>query len=83
MERDGITDTLQDVGVVVLANACGPCIGQVRFIYFLKTWPTSCHSGNEKIQKTKKMVSGPHIINIHIRNHVGGFIPAILTSFNR
>ncbi|KAI9572778.1 aconitate hydratase [Boletus coccyginus] len=28
MERDGITDTLQDVGVVVLANACGPCIGQ-------------------------------------------------------
>lgn len=29
MERDGITRTLQDVGVVVLANACGPCIGQV------------------------------------------------------
>lgn len=29
MERDGITDTLQNVGVVVLANACGPCIGQV------------------------------------------------------
>ncbi|KAG6381362.1 aconitate hydratase [Boletus reticuloceps] len=28
MERDGITSTLQDVGVVVLANACGPCIGQ-------------------------------------------------------
>ncbi|KIK98812.1 hypothetical protein PAXRUDRAFT_823480 [Paxillus rubicundulus Ve08.2h10] len=28
MERDGITGTLQDVGAVVLANACGPCIGQ-------------------------------------------------------
>ncbi|KAG9314543.1 aconitase family-domain-containing protein [Chiua virens] len=28
MERDGITNNLQDVGVVVLANACGPCIGQ-------------------------------------------------------
>ncbi|KAG8219978.1 aconitate hydratase [Butyriboletus roseoflavus] len=28
MERDGITNTLQGVGVVVLANACGPCIGQ-------------------------------------------------------
>ncbi|KIJ21565.1 aconitate hydratase [Paxillus involutus ATCC 200175] len=28
MERDGITSTLQDVGAVVLANACGPCIGQ-------------------------------------------------------
>lgn len=32
MERDGITDTLQDVGGVVLANACGPCIGQVCFL---------------------------------------------------
>lgn len=30
MERDGITQVLEDVGGVVLANACGPCIGQVR-----------------------------------------------------
>lgn len=28
MERDGITSTLEDIGAVVLANACGPCIGQ-------------------------------------------------------
>ncbi|KAK7694481.1 hypothetical protein QCA50_001667 [Cerrena zonata] len=28
MERDHVTDVLQDVGAVVLANACGPCIGQ-------------------------------------------------------
>ncbi|CEI87639.1 Putative Aco1p [Rhizopus microsporus] len=28
IERDGIMDTLTDVGGVVLANACGPCIGQ-------------------------------------------------------
>ncbi|CAL1696169.1 unnamed protein product [Somion occarium] len=28
MERDQVTDALQDVGAVVLANACGPCIGQ-------------------------------------------------------
>ncbi|KIJ68224.1 hypothetical protein HYDPIDRAFT_106376 [Hydnomerulius pinastri MD-312] len=28
MERDGVTGSLQDVGAVVLANACGPCIGQ-------------------------------------------------------
>ena len=28
MERDQVTDVLQDVGAVVLANACGPCIGQ-------------------------------------------------------
>ena len=29
MERDDVTSTLQDVGALVLANACGPCIGQV------------------------------------------------------
>ncbi|KAI0286820.1 aconitate hydratase [Russula aff. rugulosa BPL654] len=28
MERDKITGVLEDVGAVVLANACGPCIGQ-------------------------------------------------------
>ncbi|KAJ3736998.1 aconitate hydratase [Lentinula guzmanii] len=28
MERDNVTSTLEDVGAVVLANACGPCIGQ-------------------------------------------------------
>jgi aconitase A len=33
MERDEVTPTLEDVGAVVLANACGPCIGQVRLIY--------------------------------------------------
>ena len=27
-ERDGILDTFEDMGAVVLANACGPCIGQ-------------------------------------------------------
>ncbi|KAG6861218.1 hypothetical protein C0995_002567 [Termitomyces sp. Mi166 len=28
MERDNVTATLEGVGAVVLANACGPCIGQ-------------------------------------------------------
>ncbi|OCH96568.1 aconitate hydratase [Obba rivulosa] len=28
MERDRVTEVLQDVGATVLANACGPCIGQ-------------------------------------------------------
>lgn len=28
LERDGILDAIADAGVTVLANACGPCIGQ-------------------------------------------------------
>ena len=28
MERDSITKSLEEVGATVLANACGPCIGQ-------------------------------------------------------
>lgn len=28
MERDGIIDTFNEAGATVLANACGPCIGQ-------------------------------------------------------
>ena len=28
IERDGFLDDLQSIGAVVLANACGPCIGQ-------------------------------------------------------
>lgn len=28
IERDGMAETLRDIGGVVLANACGPCIGQ-------------------------------------------------------
>jgi aconitate hydratase len=28
IQRDGLLDTLEELGGVVLANACGPCIGQ-------------------------------------------------------
>ncbi|KRZ92593.1 putative aconitate hydratase, mitochondrial [Trichinella sp. T8] len=28
MERDGLTETFRKIGATVLANACGPCIGQ-------------------------------------------------------
>lgn len=30
VERDGLQEALEGVGATVLANACGPCIGQVR-----------------------------------------------------
>ena len=28
IERDGLADTMRQFGGIVLANACGPCIGQ-------------------------------------------------------
>ncbi len=28
IERDGQMDSLKEIGATVLANACGPCIGQ-------------------------------------------------------
>ncbi|KAI0036659.1 aconitate hydratase [Vararia minispora EC-137] len=38
MQRDGLTTALEDVGALVLANACGPCIGQ---------WKRDDHKENE------------------------------------
>ncbi|EJT98869.1 aconitate hydratase [Dacryopinax primogenitus] len=38
IERDGVTESLEDVGALVLANACGPCIGQ---------WKREEHKGEE------------------------------------
>lgn len=34
IERDGIIDTLETIGGKVLANACGPCIGQWKRVDF-------------------------------------------------
>lgn len=31
-DRDGITKTFEDIGAVIMANACGPCIGQWKRI---------------------------------------------------
>ena len=28
IERDGLAETMREFGGIVLANACGPCIGQ-------------------------------------------------------
>jgi homoaconitase/3-isopropylmalate dehydratase large subunit len=32
MERDGLIESFEAAGAVVLANACGPCIGQVLYL---------------------------------------------------
>ena len=52
VERDGILDDFSKIGGTVLANACGPCIGQ---------WDRDGADKNEKIQLS------PHLIAI-LRN---------------
>jgi hypothetical protein len=69
MERDNITEVLEDVGAVVLANACGPCIGQVRLDSFDRVLVHKLSgSGNARIQKKEQMVSvicAPRIVFLH------------------
>ena len=58
MERDKITEVLEDVGAVVLANACGPCIGQVRLDPLDRALVQKLSdSGNVRTQKKVQMVS--------------------------
>ena len=33
IERDGFVELFENIGAQVLANACGPCIGQVCFLF--------------------------------------------------
>jgi hypothetical protein len=83
MERDKITGVLEDVGAVVLANACGPCIGQVHCSLLDKV----CHNiyilvpavetrGHKRGHKWWAMFCFLKYM------HVDSF-KAILTSFNR
>jgi homoaconitase/3-isopropylmalate dehydratase large subunit len=59
IERDRITEDLTDVGAVVLANACGPCIGQVSGGSLTPSASFSCvfSSGNATKRRAKRMVS--------------------------
>ena len=42
IERDGMLDTFTKVGGTVLANACGPCIGQWKRTEVKKGKPKRC-----------------------------------------
>jgi len=61
IERDNVTSVLEDVGAVVLANACGPCIGQVREGVCLSVSSHSLRyyftSGSERKSRVRQMAS--------------------------
>lgn len=55
MERDQVTSTLEDIGAVVLANACGPCIGQVSY---MKCWAYPCLTVSQWKREVKEEENG-------------------------
>ncbi|KAF8323294.1 aconitate hydratase [Clavulina sp. PMI_390] len=69
IERDGLTETLEDVGAVVLANACGPCIGQWKRDEkqgeenaILTSFNRNFKSRNDGNSKTMNFLASPEIV---------------------
>ncbi|KAG8856928.1 aconitate hydratase [Tulasnella sp. 330] len=69
IERDGLTEALEDVGAVVLANACGPCIGQWKREDFkgeenaiLTSFNRNFKARNDANSKTMNFLSSPEIV---------------------
>ncbi|KAF7319966.1 PH domain-containing protein [Mycena kentingensis (nom. inval.)] len=69
MERDNVTSTLEDVGALVLANACGPCIGQWKRSdqpseenAILTSFNRNFKSRNDGNAKTMNFLASPTIV---------------------
>lgn len=70
IERDGFIDTFQSVGGVVLANACGPCIGQwARHIddpnrknTIITSFNRNFAKRNDGLASTHAFVASPEIV---------------------
>lgn len=71
IERDGLIDTLEGIGALVFANACGPCIGQWARYSDPKNAPKNSivHSFNRNFAKradgspnTHAFVASPEIV---------------------
>ena len=61
VERDGFLNTFADMGGIVLANACGPCIGQwARHIDDPKRKNTIVTSFNRNFAKRNDSFAGTH-----------------------
>ncbi|WP_116125396.1 aconitate hydratase [Lewinella sp. IMCC34183] len=70
VQRDGILDTFEEIGGVVLANACGPCIGQwarhtddpERANSILTSFNRNFAKRNDGNPQTRGFVASPEIV---------------------
>lgn len=70
IERDGLLATLHEFGAIVLANACGPCIGQWHREGFAKGTPNSIVSSfnrnfparNDGNPATLSFIGSPEVV---------------------
>jgi aconitate hydratase len=70
IERDGLLDTFEKIGGVVLANACGPCIGQwarhiddpTRKNSIITSFNRNFAKRNDGLSSTHAFVASPEIV---------------------
>ena len=69
-ERDGLLDTFEQIGGVVLANACGPCIGQWarhmddpnRANSIITSFNRNFAKRNDGLTATRAFVASPEVV---------------------
>ena len=70
IERDGMLDTFKDMGGMILANACGPCIGQwarhiddpTRKNTIVTSFNRNFAKRNDGLSSTHAFVASPEIV---------------------
>ena len=73
IERDGLLQDLEEIGATVLANACGPCIGQWERTDSAKDKPNSILTSynrnfpkrNDGSAKTQTFIGSPEVVTAY------------------
>ncbi len=83
MKRDGFMKTFEDMGATVLANACGPCIGQWKRVGAVKgkadsivsTFNRNFPGRNDGVAETLSFLASPEVVTAYALSGDLGFDP--------
>ena len=83
MKRDGFMDTFEELGATVLANACGPCIGQWKRADAVKgkadsivsTFNRNFPGRNDGVAETLSFLASPELVAAYALTGNLGFNP--------